>query len=211
VTAVVVAGGDAPWPGVRALLPSGAMVIAADSGVDHAHALGLRVDVAVGDLDSVSPAALAAARAGGARVRVHPPAKDATDLELALGEARDLGARRVVVVGGADGRFDHLLANALLLAAPAFADLEVEALLGSARVAVVRGHRRLHGRTGALLTLLPVHGPARGIVTEGLRYPLAGEDLSVGSTRGVSNVFLGPEAVVTVQSGTLLAVQPDAL
>jgi thiamine pyrophosphokinase len=211
VTVVVVAGGDPPSPRVRPLLPAGALVVAADSGVDHAHALGLVVDVAVGDFDSVSAAGLAAARAAGARIEGHPAAKDATDLELSLAAARALGAERVLVVGGGAGRLDHLLANALVLAAPDFADLEIEALLGAARVTVIRGRRALLGSPGALLTLLPVHGPARGISTEGLRYPLADEHLPEGSTRGVSNLFVDHRATVTVTAGTLLAVQPDAL
>src|SRR5882757_8624716 len=64
-TAIVVTGGDPPHPTVRDRLPTGATVIAADSGLDHAIALGLRVDRVVGDLDSVSPEALAAAARAG--------------------------------------------------------------------------------------------------------------------------------------------------
>ena len=59
-------------------------MIAADSGLDHATALGFAVDLVVGDLDSADPAAVDAAVAAGAAVERHPEAKDATDLELAL-------------------------------------------------------------------------------------------------------------------------------
>ena len=62
-------------------------MIAADGGVDRALALGLHVDVAIGDFDSVTAAGLAAAEAAGARIERHPAAKDATDLELALDAA----------------------------------------------------------------------------------------------------------------------------
>ncbi len=41
---------------------------------------------------------------------------------------------------------------------------------------------------GALVTLVPVGGVAEGVTTEGLRYPLRGEALEAGTTRGVSNV-----------------------
>ena len=65
------------------------------------------------------------------------------------------------------------------------------------------------GRVHPLPTrLLPVHGPALGVVTGGLLYPLAGEDLQPGSTRGVSNELAATHAVVRIGSGVLLAVQP---
>lgn len=210
-TAVVVAGGDPVPAHVAADLPEHARVIAADSGLHAALALGLAVDLVVGDLDSVDPRALALAREAGAEVRQHPAAKDQTDLALALEAAVDAGATRVVVVGGHGGRLDHLLANALLLAAPATASVDVVARMGDATVHVVRTVAELHGRPGELVSLLPVHGPARGVRTTGLLYPLDGEDLPVGSTRGVSNELARPEARVELDDGVLLAVQPGAL
>jgi thiamine pyrophosphokinase len=206
--ALVFAGGDELPTDAVIDLPADALVIAADSGVERAQAVGRAVDVAVGDFDSCDPAALARAEAAGTRVERHPAAKDATDLELALDTARAAGARRVTVVGGHGGRLDHLLANATLLAAPAFADLEIDARMGPALVTVVRTTASLSGRVGELLSLLPVGGPAVGVRTEGLRYPLRREDLAPGTTRGVSNEFTDPVAVVALDAGVLVAVQP---
>ena len=202
---VVVASGQGPAVAV----PAARIVVAADGGLDRALSLGLPVDVVVGDLDSVSPAALARAEAGGVRVVRHPQAKDATDLELALDEAAALGASRVLVVASDGGRLDHLLASLLLLASGRYAALELDALVGEALVHVVRGERALRGTAGELLTLLPLGGPAVGVTTDGLAYPLAGETLDPGTTRGVSNVFTGPQARVAVDSGVLLAIRPD--
>jgi thiamine pyrophosphokinase len=123
----------------------------------------------------VSPDLLAAAEAAGARVARHPEAKDATDLELALDEAVALGARRVLVVASGDGRLDHLAASLLLLGSRRYAGLTLDGLVGDAVVHVVRHVRVIPGERGALLTLLPVGGPATGVVTDGLEYPLAGE------------------------------------
>jgi thiamine pyrophosphokinase len=205
---VVFAGGDPVGVAVRDALPAPATVIAADSGLHHAQDLGVPVDIVVGDLDSVDEARLAAEVARGAEVERHPAEKDATDLELALDVARRCGADDVLVVGGAGGRLDHFLANALVLASDAFADMDVRALVGEALVTVVRHRTTLHGEPGSLLTLLPVGGPARGVGTKALRYPLAGEDLFPSSTRGVSNEFLEPVAIVELEQGVLLAVQP---
>lgn len=207
-TVIVVTGGDPVERAHLPPLPEGATVVAADSGIDRAHELGLRVDIAVGDFDSVTGSAFAAAELAGAAVQRYPEAKDATDLELALGAALDLQPRRIIVLGGHGGRLDHLLANALLLAAPAFADVDLVAQMGPARVTVIRRPSELLGAPGDLVTLLALHGRATGVTTDGLLYPLVDAELAAGSTRGVSNELTAPTATVALRDGVLLAVQP---
>jgi thiamine pyrophosphokinase len=206
---VVVAGGErAPTPPV---LPAGALVIGADSGVDYALALGLHVDVAVGDFDSVSTGGLERVEREGARVERHPADKDKTDLELALDEAVRAGATEIIVVGVGGGRLDHYMANLLLLASPKYAACRVVAFDGPVRVHVVHAGRTptaLPGEVGELLTLLPVAGDAVGVVTRGLRYPLKSEALGAGTSRGVSNVIEATDASVQLDAGALLAIFP---
>lgn len=209
-TVLVLTGGDPVPPSSRPVLPAADVVVAADSGLEHAVTLGLRADVVVGDFDSVDPAVLAAAEAGGAVVHRHPAAKDHTDLELALRVAADLRPQRIVVAGGAGGRFDHELGNVLLLCSDEFAGVDVDGWVGAAHVTVVRSRRTLHGGPGDLVSLLPVGGPATGVRTTGLLYPLAGDDLGPGTTRGVSNELVANEATVEIGGGVLLAVQPGA-
>lgn len=207
-TVIVVTGGDPVALAHLGAVPEAAVVIAADSGIDAAHALGLRVDIAVGDFDSVSPDALQRVIDDGATVRRHPEAKDATDLELALDAALALRPARVLVVGGHGGRLDHFLANALLLAATAYEGVELVAQMGPARVTVVRTSAQLTGAAGDLVTLLAVNGPAVGVTTDGLIYPLRDEDLPPGGTRGVSNELVADRAAVRLRGGVLIAVQP---
>jgi thiamine pyrophosphokinase len=209
-TVLVLAGGDLVDASLRAQLPAADSVIAADSGLEQAARLGLAVDYVVGDFDSVDPAALLDAERAGATIERHPAAKDHTDLELALLVAQRLGATRVVIVGGAGGRIDHELANLLLLGAPAYESLHLEAIGAGGRIVAVHDRIALEGAPGDLVTLLAVGQPARGVRTEGLLYPLQGETLEPGSTRGVSNVFVESSATVELTSGVLLAVLPIA-
>jgi len=197
-TVVVLAGG----PGAPAgfVPPAGATVIAADGGAELADA----VDLVVGDLDSISDAALARAT----RVEGHPREKDATDLELALDAALRERPERILVVGADAGRLDHLVGTLLLLGSAAYAGVQVDAQLGSASVHVVRGERTLDGEPGELVSLFAVHGPAEGVTTEGLVYPLRGETLEPGSSRGTSNEFAAAIARVAVERGVILAVRP---
>ena len=119
-------------PGVPTL-PADDAVLAADSGVDHA--VGPRPDrphsgggLRLGDRGR----AAGVVDGGGTVAARHPAAKDATDLELALETACSFDPERIVVLGGHGGRLDHLLANALLLAGPALAGIDVLAQMGPA-------------------------------------------------------------------------------
>lgn len=203
-TVVVVAGGSPPSSRALEAIPVRAPVVAADGGADHALALGLEVELAIGDFDSATPEALEAA----GRTERHPVDKDATDLELALRAALAWQPRRILVVGGIEGRLDHLLGELLVLCADELTGIEVDAVLGDALVHVIHGARVLSGDEGELISLFAVNGPAMGIETEGLAYPLRGESLVPGSSRGISNVFAASQARITLDAGTLLAVRP---
>jgi thiamine pyrophosphokinase len=206
--ALVFTGGEPPPPSVGARLPAAGLVVAADSGLHHARLLGRAVDLVVGDLDSVDPGELDAAVAAGARVERHPTDKEATDLELALAAAA--GAAEIVVVGGTGGRLDHFLANALVLASPRWAHARITAYMSDATLHVARDSVDLEGTPGDLCSLLPVGGPAVGVRTKGLRFPLRAETLATGTTRGVSNELEDTTARVSLDHGTLLVVQPGA-
>jgi thiamine pyrophosphokinase len=205
---VVVAGGAPPPVDAVRDVPRGAPVIAADSGLENARALGLEPTTAIGDFDSVSPETLADAAAAGVRIVRHPEAKDATDLELALDAAVELRPTRIHVLAGDAGRLDHLLAALLLLASPRYATVPIDATFGRARVHVVRGERMLVGAAGEVVSLVALNGTAEGVTTHGLEYPLHNEMLEPGSSRGVSNVFTDTDARVQVDRGVLLAIRP---
>lgn len=200
----VVTGGEPPDPDLLGELAPPQLVVAADSGADVARGVGVLPDVIVGDFDSVSPAAAASV----AEQRRFPVDKDATDLALALAEARNRGAGSITVVGGSGGRLDHFLANVAALTSDELAAVRVDALVGSARLWVVRHRETIRGPVGDLVTLLACGGSATGIHTTGLRWALEGETLEPGSTRGVSNVLVAPEATVTLETGVILAIRP---
>jgi thiamine pyrophosphokinase len=211
---VIVTGGAPPHAGVLEHLPGDRFVIAADSGLDHARALGLAVDLVVGDLDSISPAGLARAEGAGVPIERHPVDKDEIDLDLAIDAALERGARRLVVLGGGGDRLDHVLAGLLLLGQARLATLEdVTVWFGPARLVALHGPARtvVDGPRGSYVSLLPLQGPACGVTTTGLRFPLHGDTLPAGTSRGVSNQLAEPPAIVALDAGVLLVIQPHAL
>lgn len=207
---VVVAGGAVPSRAVT--VPPAAFVVAADSGVALARTLGLDVDVAVGDFDSLAPDLVARLDDLATDVRRHPADKNATDLELALAVAAERAPARVLVVGLEGGRPDHALANLLVAAAPAVSSLDLELVLDHGHAWVVRD--RLVGAwpSGTTVSLIPVHGAAT-VSIDGVRWPLDRSTLTPGTTRGVSNSTVADPAsagmsTVTVHDGVVICIVP---
>jgi thiamine pyrophosphokinase len=185
------------------------LVVAADDGAGTLDRLGRRPGLLVGDLDSVEPPLVTKLEEAGVPIERHPADKDATDTELALRAGVGLGATEIVLLGALGGnRFDHELANILLLADPEAARLPVRIVRGPTTARVLRaGLLVLEGRAGSLVSLMPIGADATGVTTAGLRWPLEGATLSVGRSRGISNEVVATPASVTVRDGTLLVVE----
>ncbi|MEO5974114.1 MAG: thiamine diphosphokinase [Ilumatobacteraceae bacterium] len=210
---IVVIGGQPPNSSVAGSLPAYDFVIAADSGLHGAQALGLTVDVVIGDMDSVDEHVLDKATRDGVIVERASQDKDATDTELALLFAAERGAKYIVVVTGGGGRLDHQLGVLNVLLHPRLADIKVEMFWDTAQVFLLRGPGTaiIRGRHGEMVGLLPIGGDAIGITTEGLAWPLERETIPAYSTRGVSNEFVGNLATIALSLGHLLIIQPHAL
>jgi thiamine pyrophosphokinase len=201
---------DRTWPGWAR---DDALVIAADGGARNADRLSLHIDRWVGDGDSLGDEGVAELIARGIPVLRVPTDKDESDTELAVTEAAGLGATEIVVLGALGGnRVDHALANVTLLAHPLLVRLDVRLLAPDARVRLVVGPASMDvgGRIGDLVTLLPLGEDGHDVTTTGLRYPLRGETLSSGRSRGLSNVRTSSEASVAIRRGRLLVVEAPA-
>jgi thiamine pyrophosphokinase len=206
-----VAALDAVWPGWSDGID---WVVAADGGARHADVLGRRLDLWVGDGDSLGEEALAELVVAGVPIRRLAVDKDESDTELALLAAIDAGAERLTILGALGGaRFDHGLANIWLLAHPRLDRRDVRLVDTSARIRLVGpGRTDLGGRTGDLVSLLPFGGDAGSVTTTGLRYPLRDERLSVGPSRGLSNVRSESDASIVLATGRILVAEtPDTL
>jgi thiamine pyrophosphokinase len=183
------------------------VVIAADGGATRLGKAGRRPDLVVGDLDSLPADAKRDLERAGVAFEVHPDEKEETDAELALDAAVKRGADEIVVVGAFGGtRLDHLLGNVLLLAHEDFAAIDVALVTERAtfRALLGPGILELEGAPGDWVTLEPLSDVARGVSTDGLRYPLRHDELIRGSTRGVSNELTERRGSVEVGDGLLL-------
>ena len=172
------------------------VIIAADRGIETCLDLGITPALCIGDFDSASDAAVQAARNRGWELVEHPPEKAATDGELALNEALARGATRIRILGALTGtdRFDHGVANLLLLARADLAGVDIRLIDEMREAFIVRDGESatVTGERGDYVTLLPLSDTGAVVTTWGLKYDLLGiRDLSMGRRGGLATSFRG--------------------
>jgi thiamine pyrophosphokinase len=207
--AIIFANGVLNHPeAVRDSIQSDDLIIAADGGGRLCRKLGLIPNVLIGDFDSLDEEDLSYFSERGAEIIRFPTRKDFTDLELALLHCRSLAIQEVTIFAALGARWDQTLANLLLPAASILRGMHIRLVDGPQEVRLMREGQEsvVRGRPGDTLSLIPVGGDVQGVTTQGLEYPLQGETLYLGATRGLSNVFLGETALVKLKEGILLCV-----
>lgn len=202
--AVILAGGRLlPSPQVKGLVEGAALILAADSGLRHARALGLQPAAVVGDFDSVAEDDLAAFP-DLPRVQ-HPVRKDSLDLELAADLAVERGATELRVLGAFGSRLDQslgaLLVGFRLRKAGIVISLhdgyrDAHPLLAGARLELALPP----GTTFSLLAL----EDARCTI-EGAEYTLDDEEVPFGVGLGLANRSLGSTRVL-LHSGLVAVI-----
>jgi len=181
-------------------------LVAVDGGLRHLIALNLIPHLLIGDLDSVDEQLLPDLEAQGVQIMRFPPAKDQTDLELALYQVLAQGFRQILVVAALGGRLDQTLGNLSLLTSPDLEAIDVQLDDGSERIFIIRSHLDFACEPVEIVSLVPWGSTVSGITTTGLQYPLEDETLYPHQTRGISNVSIGSQVSIQIETGLLICL-----
>lgn len=181
------------------------LIICADGGAEHARKQGILPHVVIGDLDSISASTLNQLKKQHVQFITYPREKDLTDAELAFEYAIESGAEEIVVAGFLGDRIDHLSAN-LLYIAKRSNRIPVLIIEHDQEIRFVQKKIVIKGQKGDELSLIPINGDCVDVSTGGLQYQLRNEMLPLGSTRGISNVFMNEQAEVRIKNGILMLI-----
>ncbi|MBF0498746.1 MAG: thiamine diphosphokinase [Candidatus Riflebacteria bacterium] len=196
---------NAPREKIRVPGGSWDLVIGVDGGGDLLCKWGIKANLLIGDLDSLSENGRVFHEASGAQIKVYPADKNQTDLELALNELPASFHTEIHLSGFLGGRTDMSLLNCLLPGR--FIDRGwytfdtpdgCGGIFGAGEMIV---SRLSPGISCALLALSEL---VEGIESSGVRWPLHYETLHLGESRGVSNIIEESQWRVRVQNGVLL-------
>ena len=189
----------AGFDGLLFPIPEDALVIAADGGLRHTQALGIRPDVILGDFDSLGYVPDDS--------QVYPVEKDDTDAMLAVRVGLERGCERFLFYGAMDGpRLDHTVANFQTLGYLATHGAR-GALIGRDYIATVLCEETIEFSEAAagILSLFCL-GASAEVSIDGLKYGLDHGVLTPDFPLGVSNHFVGNGARITVHDGLVLAL-----
>ncbi|AFK86735.1 MULTISPECIES: thiamine diphosphokinase [Thermoanaerobacterium] len=182
-------------------------VICADGGANIAYKLGIVPNYIVGDLDSADDKIIDYYLQKGVTIEKHPTMKDETDSQLATIKAIEIGANEIVYLATIGSRFDHSLANLSLLLYLLNRKIKGKILSENNEVYLIDDFIELEGKSGDVVSLIPYSADVRGIYTEGLFYPLSGQDMSLEMPYGISNVFTDNKIKIKINSGYLLVIK----
>ena len=177
------------------------LVIAADGGLDTLNSLGVRCDLLVGDMDSLT------GRKGEIELIKYPVEKDETDMHLAYLEGLKRGYENFVLYGGVGGREDHTFANYSLLLYAKLHGHNMKLISKNREVFVIKDEKiDLMGTTGDTLSVFAIGGIAQGVTIRGAKYETEGATLTPDFPLGVSNEFSGESVSLSVKDGALLVM-----
>ena len=180
------------------------LCIAADQGYHTAKALGERIDLLLGDFDSIG----SVPGDEGMEIQRVPAEKDYTDTQLAVEIALERGADEIIIIGGLSGRLDHTLSTLAILE-----DLNARGVYctitdGQNRVRYMKSTSTLIARSPyKYLSLIAADEVVKGVDIEGCKYPLKKATLRRSHQFAVSNEITGNVAFISVKKGGVFIIE----
>lgn len=179
-------------------------VIAADGGYLYLQEQGTRIDMIIGDFDSLSSVP------AHPNVVMLPREKDDTDMMAAILNGLKKGYSTFHMFGGTGGRLDHTIANIQCLAFLSSKGAK-SYLYGNGYVitSISDGCIEFDKDVSGYISVFSHSNISKGISITGMKYNVDECDLKNTYPLGVSNEFAGVSSKISVRQGTLIIVYPQ--
>ena len=179
------------------------LCIAADAGYRNARALGERVNILIGDFDS-----LGAIPEGDMEVLQVPAEKDLTDTQIAVETALARGADEIILIGGLGSRMDHSLSTLAILEDLRERHVHAHINNGYNRVHYLNASSTLILRSGfRYLSVLAIDEKIKGLSIDGCKYPLKRATLNRRLQYAISNEITGNCAMISLRRGRIFVIE----
>ena len=174
------------------------LVIGADRGCQVLLDQGKRIDLAVGDFDSGDVPL-------NTKVIKYPVKKDETDGAIAIKHAIEKGYNKIRMYGAIGGLLDHTIAIISTMCLYAEKGIEIALIDGDNVVfAIHNGMVHFSSEASGRISVFSHNDESIGVYEKGLLYTLDNYTLDNKTSLGSGNSFIGKEAEISVENGTLL-------
>lgn len=180
----------------------GKYVIGVDEGAYTALKNGVKLDVAIGDFDSIDQEKLELIRQNTTVITL-PDKKNDTDTGAALKLCKD--ASRIIILGGIQGkRIEHFIANLMLMETHS----KVEMLDNNSHMYIMDSSFSIKKTEYKFISFFALEDTI--ITLEGFSYPLTNYYLKNTDPLTISNEIKHDRGIVTIKGGRVLVIQSKA-
>lgn len=186
------------------------LIIGVDKGVEFLYRNGICPDYIVGDFDSLPPEIVRYyVEETNVPVRKFNPVKDASDTEIGVRMALELGCGEMKLLGATGTRLDHVLANIQILAIPHREGVHAEIIDPNNRIYLIEKEAVLSKKEmyGNYFSVFPLGGCVENFSIEGAKYPLSNHTLCPYDSLCVSNEAKEEKVKITFPKGTVILME----
>ena len=187
------------------------LVIAVDGGLNYCSVLEVEPDLILGDFDSVGEeqraALLELQKQIPDRVIALKPEKDDTDMLAALKLGLEFGYTNFQIYAATGGRLEHTIANIQCLLYLKNRDAVGYIMDGNGMIFVMQNEEvKLRNTLEGYLSMFSLGKSASGVTIKGMKYELDNYTLTNDFPIGISNEFIGEEALIRVEDGEVVCI-----
>lgn len=175
------------------------LLICADGGYLYAAKLGLKVDLLVGDFDSLKDIPLDVETVKLNKI------KDETDLYIAIEEGIKRGYQTFDIYGALGGRIEHTIANIQILVNLKSKGLTAKLINDKTIVEILSTGTYIYNERCGYISLFSYTKESK-ITIKNLLYEVNNKTISNEFPLGIDNEFIGKESTVTVHNGLVLSI-----
>ena len=181
-------------------------VICADAGYLYARNEGIKVDLLIGDFDSLDEESVL----DDIEIIRLSVEKDDTDTLYSLKYGLEIGYDDFVIIGGLGGRIDHTISNFQSMSLLCELGKKVTMLDDKHYVTMIKdSNASIEGKEGSILSVFAFSDTCIGVNIEGAKYGIKDFKLTNSFPIGVSNEIDSKRVNISCEKGTLLIMAID--
>lgn len=185
-------------------------IIGVDRGLQFLYSNQVMPTHIVGDFDSVPKHVIEYYKTETEiPIQEFPSEKDATDTEIAVRLAVELGVSQLWILGATGTRLDHVMSNIQVLKIAHDNHVKAWIVDSCNRISLAKHEVRLirNESFGEYFSLFPFEGVVEDLSIEGAKYPLSHYRMSASESRCVSNEYQEDEVKITFPDGMIILME----